>query len=288
MIEFAKKYEELYKKYIFQELEMNDTKHSEAIKSFILKDKYLDRLNLWNDLKTSLNYTELSILANPYYIGFGNPMANVLFVGKELGFNPSDDINLMFHESIQNTFQWSNLDLESDKIQTKDLGFDPRIPTAYDYGKRFHYRDSWGRYEAVLRQLITEENMVLNESEVIKNSVFNNCFLTERNHLPSKWTSNLRSSTERARLLQEDFFKEFKYYIIAGDTYEDRDAVASTFGFNNPSTEILIEKYGVKRKTRLVADLYADSSRKLLYLRFHLTGSKPRSFISNIADYLKF
>jgi hypothetical protein len=116
MIKFANKYEEFYKEYILQELKMNDTKHSEAMKSFILNDKYVDRLNLWNDLKKSLNYKELSILANPYYIGFGNPKADVLFVGKELGFNPSDDINLMFHESIQNTFQWSNLDLESDEI----------------------------------------------------------------------------------------------------------------------------------------------------------------------------
>ena len=56
MIKFANKYEEFYKEYILQELKMNDTKHSEAMKSFILNDKYVDRLNLWNDLKKSLNY----------------------------------------------------------------------------------------------------------------------------------------------------------------------------------------------------------------------------------------
>ena len=287
MFKLASKYEALYQEYLLRELERNDNGYSEAIKGFILKDNYPDRLNLWNDFKNSLSDTEISMLANPYYIGFGNPEAKVLFVGKELGFDPSKDIDLMFHESIQSTFQWSNLDLKSDEIQTRRLGFDPRIPTAYNYGKKFYYRDSWGRYEAILKHLLDEDNMVLNESELIEKSVFNHCFLTERNHLPSKWTANLRSSTERARLLQEDFYKGFKYYIIAGDTNEDRDAVAHTFGFHDPSTEIIIDEYGNRRRTRLMANLYTDSSRRLLYLRFHLTGSKPKTFISSIANALK-
>ena len=56
-------------------------------------------------------------LANPYYVGFGEPDADILFVGKEKGFdlisvplqNGRNSIDKLFHESILDYFHWAKM-----------------------------------------------------------------------------------------------------------------------------------------------------------------------------------
>ena len=45
---------------------------------------------------------------NPYYIGFGNPNAKILFIGKEKGFDKEKNLRQFEFESLLNPKEWKS------------------------------------------------------------------------------------------------------------------------------------------------------------------------------------
>ena len=84
-------------------------------------------------------------LPNPYYIGFGNPNARVLVIGKEKAFNIKDkegkiikkNLNQLHEESIDNPSQW-NAKLKGEEDSYK---FNPEKP--YDDHIQKEGRNTW-------------------------------------------------------------------------------------------------------------------------------------------------
>ena len=75
-----------------------------------MEDKYSEKfINLVNDsfIKSNNLLSSEKEIGNPYYVGFGNPNARVLILGKEKGFN-KDNIEQLNLESIENINEWKS------------------------------------------------------------------------------------------------------------------------------------------------------------------------------------
>jgi hypothetical protein len=64
-----------------------------------------ERLEAWDNIEVKFKEIKsFNKTANPYYIGFGNPEADLLIVGQENAFNAFDNPELMLYESVNNVF----------------------------------------------------------------------------------------------------------------------------------------------------------------------------------------
>jgi hypothetical protein len=228
-VELIKNYGE--KKYSFH-LENIPEKGLSAKMIELLDVKDLsERIKKWNDFEVKLSEIKsLHLLCNPYYIGYGNPNSEILFLGKEKAFNITNSPNLFLHESINNNKQWECL-IEN---KNSDLEFNPLFPQKYFeniFGKEFKIKHShtWGMYNKLVKG-ITENLDVTTELKVLENNFFNHCFTTEVNHIPSKYSSNLKSIDPRKELLQHAFYKSFKYVIIGAIGAIDQIQIKEIFG----------------------------------------------------------
>jgi len=191
------------------------------LKNLISKIKNPD-LNLSEWKNTVIKIDDIGILkrlANPYFIGYGNPNSEILIMGKEKAFDVSSNPDLLFLESIKNISQWEKI--ISNKIKWEnsvDLDFDPRFPKEY-HEKIKDRRHTWYKYSVFLSSFIEDKKLpqaLFEESKDKLNSLFNYCFCTELNSTPSKRTQNITTSKRREEYLKIEFYKGFKYVLIAG------------------------------------------------------------------------
>ena len=69
----------------------------ELIKQLFDKIDYCEIVNYWNHIK---NESELDRFTNPFFIGYGNPRAKILFVGHECAYTPAKTPNLFLNECV--------------------------------------------------------------------------------------------------------------------------------------------------------------------------------------------
>ncbi len=154
---------------------------------------------------------------NPYYVGFGNPNAKVLILGKEKGFEIKDaTFNIQLeYESINNPLEWKNyiekqIISNSDKFHNSDYSY---INAFYPYLQKQKGGHTWTKYEAILKQLYPQITG-------FQNDFFNYVFISEVNYQPSKISKIKRfNSPVRTKLLKHDFFKTFPVIILGCGNY---------------------------------------------------------------------
>lgn len=253
-MELKKEFTELIKK----EYDKEYISYLEGIKEKQLSKKMIElvqgnnlseRAVKWNDFEVKLTeIKDLHSLCNPYYIGYGNPNSEILFLGKEKAFNINNNPDLFLHESINNNKQWEYI-IENSNV--KDLKFSPLFPQQYFESKISNYKikknHTWGMY-CELVKAITDKSEITSSSEILENNFFHHCFTTEVNHIPSKYSLHLRFSDVRKELLQHAFYKSFKYVIIGAIGSIDLTQIKSIFDIDTESEKIQISKEGDKRK----------------------------------------
>ncbi len=162
---------------------------------------------------------------NPYYLGFGNPDANILFIGKEKGFDEKN-ARLLFYESVCNFIQWEYIisygKLLNHKYLFRNLGFNPMFPRMYPYSK-LTPAGTWGKYSKIIGYIYNKDwkTLFYNTSNISK-SMFNYCFMTELNHKPSKESHKLKFKCVnpiRKHLLSHEFYRSFPVIVIGARTY---------------------------------------------------------------------
>jgi hypothetical protein len=225
----------------------------------LLQVKNLDeRIKKWNDFEVKLSEIKnLHLLSNPYYIGYGNPNSDILFLGKEKAFDITNSPALFLHESINNNKQWEYL---IENCNT-DLEFNPLFPQKY-FGDNYKIKHThtWGIYHKLVKG-ITENLDVTTELEVLENNFFNHCFTTEVNHIPSKYSSNLKSIDPRKELLQHTFYKSFKYVIIGAIGSIDKEQIEEIFSCFKVK-EVRLNKEGVKKERKI--DVFQNDTQKII------------------------
>lgn len=175
----------------------------ELLKTNNLKNREIT----WQKIKDQVNP---DLIANPYYIGFGNPNSDILIIGKELGFDIQDN-NQFFNENIQNIYHWEQV-LKNDFLSIPHfnnclLPYFGNIPN-----KEGH---TWRKYNKLIKEILNKE-----ADDNFK--FLEHCFLTEYNYIPSP-TSKGRSilTGERKALLEHEFYKSFKIVINNARAYDE-------------------------------------------------------------------
>lgn len=225
-----------------------------------------EREHEWSKLKikvTAIN--QLPNLANPYFIGFGNPEADILILGKEKGFDIYRGTDLFIKESINNTLHWKLLENFSDDNSSfaKENGFNPRLPRYYKYGN-LSLRHTWSLYAQIvskLKNLSISGKELFQEEKNVEKSLFNFCFISEINHIPSKYSNGGRLDDSRKVLLKEEFYKKFPYVIIGAKSYlMDKKLIPEIFNVKFDSDVLL----GKNKARELRADLYTSKKQKII------------------------
>lgn len=214
-------------------------------------------------------------LANPYYVGFGNPNAKILIIGKEKAFD-FENKDLLIKESINNYIQWKKI-LSSDNLKedqskvNKEIGFSPVLPKTYHSGKT-KGRHTWKIISELINQTIKEPKE-LEEINHLENSIFNECFLTELNYIPAKYNEGTGLTEIRKQFLSQSFYKTFPIVIIGAKNYIRRkteEQIQEIFNAKYHS-EIYLDTIGKTTKRNLVSKKY-KSDTQTIFICDQLSG----------------
>jgi len=278
----------------FEELYINYIKNSEVIlddelkKSFIslLREKNIEnRLEIWKNFKVNIeSLSQLPKLANPFFIGYGNPKSDILFVGKEKAFDIYRNPELFFHESINNTLQWKLITLGS---KFNDKIFDPRNPRKY-HNFKIKANHTWGKYAKIIAFKNNLENDLLLVPEESQPTFFDFCFLTEINHLPSKYSVGKNLVHTRKKLLKDQFYKKFKNVVIGAKGYLTDEQIVEIFNVTKHPDPKILGKKGKRRIQEITATLYSNENQQVIYCS-QLSGATgwTNEAIENLARLLK-
>lgn len=249
--------------------------NSEKLKNSELKKSFLDlleeknpivRFEKWKNFKVNIySIQEIPYLSNPFYIGFGNPSSDILFLGKEKGFDIEKHPDLFIHESINNTLQWE-LILTSKKelthYQQKEiLGFNPIFPRL-NHPQKIPKRHTWGLYSQILAGLknLNHDN-ILKEKEVYENSLFFHCFMSEINFIPSKYSQGYKLSPIRKNFLSQEFYKQFPLVIIGAKGYLTQEDIMGIFSAKCIASN---KKIGDNKSREITIDIFENQIQKII------------------------
>lgn len=252
---------------------------------------FIDLVNLSSD--NSYNYytkTDNLNKPNPYYIGFGNPNAKVLFIGKEKGFNQSN-IGQLKSESIDNVKQWkflidsdindSNYKFSNDLFVNDWMHFYNPLQPYHDQLQGKGQGQTWYYYNK-LASLISDNSFKKEISQLCSN-----VFMTELNYQPSKVSpgkDNLKEVLNfRKNFLKENaFYQNFETTILAFGNYIDQSQILEIFGTNLKVIEI---DENLKSKQRLF--VYKDTVKNRLIINTRqLSNQFPKEYLENIAKII--
>lgn len=249
-----------------------ETKYVDFIKNQNFQDKELQRSFLklleltnclerekeWDLIRVKItNINKTSRLANPFYIGFGNPNSDLLFLGKEKGFDISKHPELFIKESINNIGHWNYISKLGEPINHSlllgQLGFNPMFPRIY-HKQKLPTRHTWGLYSQVVAGLYNKNSAdIFKELDNFNCSFFRDCFISEINFIPSKYSQGQKLIRERKELLQNSFYNNFSKVVVGAMGYLTIEEIKVLFKItengqvislgNNRQREIKIWKF---------------------------------------------
>lgn len=286
MIDLLK--EEFENQYINYIQKSKFIKDGELRDSFIslLKEKNLQkRHEKWNNFNVNIkSISQLPHLANPFFIGFGNPEADILFLGREKSFNTYSQPELFFHESINNTLQWESI---NSGIDLTNEVFDPRNPRKYHKFK-IKANHTWGKYSQIIKLKNDLKEDLLSMPQDSQPTLFDYCFLTEINHLPSKYSVGEGLIEVRTSLLKNPFYKKFKNVVIGAKGYLSNEQIEEIFNVTRDPNPQPLGFKGKIKKQQINATIFRNENQKIIYCS-QLSGATgwTNEAIENLAGLLK-
>ncbi len=258
----------------------------------VLHSNYSERKNLW-DVLIKNHQPELSDfmkMANPYFIGFGNPKSDILFLGKEKGFDMVKNTDGFFHESINNTLIWKLIhktfvdDINHKEIQ-EQFGFNPFFPKLY-YNQTMSKRHTWSLYSKIVNHISNNNSDSFNECTNFEMSFFSKCFLSEINHIPSRYSEGRKMISNRKDFFENSYFKKFKIVIIGAKGYLEIDEIKSLFNLNVECNEIII---GRNKRSEIKMLKFQDKEKIVIYCN-QLSGAAgwTNEAVYNLASHCNF
>lgn len=215
---------------------------------------------------------------NPYYIGFGNPGASILILGKEKGFDFDRNSDQAWRESIANPQEWQEL-LSNNISNLNHITYSDHVATCYKnalypYSCRMKVGHTWSKYQKLIDLIYPLE------SERVNNSFLQRTFISEINHSPSKYSQGYESneiSEIRKEFLKIEYFQNFPVIILACGNYMNCEKIRERFLVNFDSDKSLPGQ-------KLI--IYKSDKRIIIHTRQLSMNIKPELF-SNIAAEIK-
>lgn len=242
------------------------------------------------------------VLSRPH-IGLGNPNSNVLIIGKELGFEETKKFpahalkhwicqnspdgyykRLFVNEVLLNYYLWT-VKVSGHKIPTsklccfQDTEFPPSFSHLYNLEKRGLH--TWKLINKVFE--IKHNQQFPFNANLLSQSFFQHCFLTELNLVPSSKSVFVDGLT-RGRISKSDIDPRFDF-LLSTPFYNEFETII--FGCQSylkkyvPNYSKRIEAaYRVKRTnfagTRNIIEMYVGQSKKVI-ITHQLSGSRTWS-----------
>ena len=156
------------------------------------------------------------------YIGTGNPLSDILIIGKEVA---ADQDSEQYKKEILSNFRyWYDLeDFDGDKVPHRDFSnYKPLYPykgqlLKRDNGRNYGTSPTWMKYQKFVNYIFENiDNPGIDFHE--------NAFITEVNSNPSKKTKDADTTSipfRKKYLLNSKFFRSFSVTIISGVGYFD-------------------------------------------------------------------
>jgi len=221
-------------------------------------------------------YEEKDLIPNPFYIGFGNPNADILIVGQEKAIDENKKF-VIKTESVENPWQWKKIiDENISDINYLCYGENESFfkNPLYPYAKKC--KGTWSKYQK-LHNLIYPE--LVEEKKTIYNSFFKKSFITEINHRPSLTQSGNERDPLREKFLQNDYYKRFKVIILAIGDYLRQNEVEEKFNVN------FIRNESEPRKKLVI---YKNDNQKMILLHTRqLSNDVSNNYLDKIKNLVK-
>ncbi|WP_281777637.1 hypothetical protein [Croceibacter atlanticus] len=167
--------------------------------------------------QTNKNYVDENTNPNPFYLGFGNPSAKLLIIGQEKAIDKTN-LKQIQTESIDNPKQWKKF--VDENIQDlnhpfyKDSKFINPIQPYNDKAKGNKTGATWFYYQKLVSMLYPN----FKESK-LENPFFEKAFITELNHEVSSKSIGYRSNSEREKLWEHNFYRNFPLVLLSVGNY---------------------------------------------------------------------
>lgn len=265
---------------------LDESKYLEDIKSSDLPENVKAKMTLlvnernevkrekhWNELIKITNPNNFKLLVNNYYIGYGNPNADILFIGQEKAFNLNSNTDLLLRESINNNYYWNEI-IENGH---RPLDFNPEFPKGYsDFKRDFASGHTWNLYSKVIASFYNlNSSKLFNENEDVVSSLFNYCFTTEINAMPKKKNEKDTIKNSRREFLKNKFFKSFKYVVVGASTSlgkNQKDIIKSIFDAECLEDKYSLGTYGKNNSKTRTVSLYQSNEQTIMVCN-QLSGS---------------
>lgn len=239
----------------------------------MFKKEFIDIVNL--SVEKSKNFYSISANEkepNPYFVGFGNPNAEIIIFGKEKGFDSANNFQQLKCESIENPNEWNNYvkkQIGFNKIKYCDSEYYVNAYRPY-YGK-MRGGHTWNKYQHIIKKLYPE-------IEGKENDFLDKTFLSEINFIPSK-ESKIKTfvNNERLDFLKNDFYKSFKIIILACGSYLNDLEIEQSF-------DVKFEKDISKPSQRL--KIYTGNQKILINTR-QLSNSMKNEYLNFISEIIE-
>lgn len=160
---------------------------------------------------------------NPYYIGFGNPNAKILILGKEKGFEPNNFEQLQY-ESIGNPSEWkhyidNNILINQESFHQSSLYINAFRP----YTGKMKSGHTWSKYNSLVTNFYPQIKKEQNE-------FLDYAFISEINFEPSRLSKIKKfNHPDRIDFLKSDYYKSFNVIICACGGYLTDEQIESIF-----------------------------------------------------------
>lgn len=214
------------------------------------------------------------IQPNPYFIGFGNPNSEILFVGQEMAIDPIKSPVTLEMESFRNPEHWTKIINE----EILDLNYSFNGKNGFQNPRKPYNEKAKGTWRSYKQIVETITNLKLDE----KLGFFEHCFITEMNTSTSKSQLGFRDCKERENMLQKKFFKNFPITILATGSYISKERIQKTFDVKYSKT-----KSDSQPNKRLEVYLDGVNNRVLINTRqlsnFRFTREERDSYFKKIA-----
>lgn len=180
------------------------------------------------------NLEESCIIEKYKYIGTGNPLSEILIIGKEASI--SDKQVHYKREILENFNDWKKIkNFNFEEIKERSHEYSPLYPYKGQELRKDNGKGNWGTSTTWLNyQKII--NYVFNNPDNKKINFHENAFITEVNSTPSEKTANANTdsiSYRKEHILASDFIQSFHVVIISGVGYfeisKDKNEIEQLF-----------------------------------------------------------
>lgn len=225
---------------------------------------------------------------NRFYIGTGNPEANILIIGKEAAIDEVEGKGKMQHirEFTNNIANWAR-DVDKNQIDVEywnGFNYSPKYPykgQLYKVDRNLNGGTSrtWYNYQKLY-------NLIFDKVGNQKIDFHEGIFITEVNSSPSKLTHQADTSSVQSRkafIRDSTFFQSFPIVIVAGLGYfeisKDRNEIMDVFGLKTVE-----KRCAVNKKSQAYWIHHSDDKTKLLINTRQLSMNVSDALLQEIAE----